>query len=167
MNKYRPTETEQYRSFQILEELSINGSITQRELSKRFGVALGMVNSYVKNLIAKGYITMKSVQPKRYLYLLTPKGFAEKTRITYHLLQDYTRIYREARNNLKTLFNEPGADGVKEVVFASTDEAAELAYLTLQETDMKLSGVVDNEMAGRKFFGREIKTPQGRRLNEL
>jgi hypothetical protein len=55
----------------------------------------------MKNLIRKGYITVKSIPPRRYAYYLTPKGFSEKTRLTYHLLQDYTRIYREARDNLR------------------------------------------------------------------
>jgi len=141
---------------QILNELSNDDSLTQRDLSGRLGIALGLVNSYIKNLVAKGYITVKAIPPRRYAYYLTPKGFAEKTRLTYTMLQDYTRIYREARNNLKKLFHELQADGVKRIVFAGADEVAEIAYLTLQETDIKLSGVVDDDLAGKEFFGRDI-----------
>jgi hypothetical protein len=115
------------------------------------------VNSYIKNLIAKGYITVKSIPPRRYAYYLTPKGFAEKTRLTIHLLQDYTRIYREARATLKKLFSELQASGVKKIVFAGADEVAEIAYISLQETELELSGVVDNEKAGKKFFGIDIR----------
>ena len=147
---------EQHRSLQILTELSDNDSLTQRDLSSRLGIALGLVNSYIKNLAAKGYITIKSIPPKRYAYYLTPNGFAEKTRLTYHLLQDYTRIYREARSNFKELFTELQLSGVKTVVFAGADEVAEIAFLTLQETDIELSGIVDDEMAGKKFLGRDI-----------
>lgn len=147
---------EQHRSLQILTELSGNDSLTQRDLSSRLGIALGLVNSYIKNLLAKGHITVKSIPPRRYAYYLTPKGFTEKTRLTYDLLHDYTRIYREARSNLKLLFAELRSDGVKKVVFAGADEVAEIAFLTLQETDLELSGVVDGERAGKKFFGRRI-----------
>ena len=156
MNNEPLQESEQQRALQILNELSNNDSLTQRDLSGRLGIALGLVNSYIKNLVAKGYITVKAIPPRRYAYYLTPKGFAEKTRLTYTMLQDYTRIYREARNNLKKLFHELQADGVKRIVFAGADEVAEIAYLTLQETDIKLSGVVDEELAGREFFGRDI-----------
>jgi len=145
-----------FRSLQILDELANNDALTQRDLSKRLGIALGLVNSYIKNLIAKGYITVKGIPPKRYAYYLTPTGFAEKTRLTYHLLQDYTRIYREAKNNLKKLFKELHDDGVKKVVFAGIDEVAEIAYITLQETNLELCGVVDGEKAGEYFFGRKI-----------
>ncbi len=153
----RAEDAASYKSLQILDELSINDSITQRDLSERLGIALGLVNSYVKNLVAKGYVTVKAIPPKRYAYYLTPKGFAEKTRLTYHLLQDYTRIYRETRANLKRLFKDMHDVGVKKLVFAGADEVAEIAYITLQETHMELIGVVDGEAAGKKFFGKNIK----------
>jgi len=151
------SDSEKHRSLQILTELSGNDSLTQRDLSSSLGIALGLVNSYIKNLMAKGFITVKAIPPRRYAYFLTPKGFAEKTRLTYNLLQDYTRIYREARTNLKKLFSDLGAGGVKKVIFAGADEVAEIAYLTLQETDIELSGVVDGELVGNTFFGNEIK----------
>ncbi len=162
MNNDRPVEVEPHRTLRILDELSNNDSLTQRDLSSRLGIALGLANSYLKNLVAKGYITVRSIPPRRYAYFLTPKGFSEKTRLTYDLLYDYTRIYREARNNLKKLFSKLEADGVKKVVFAGADEVAEIAYITLHETNIALAGVADDDMAGKKFFGREIK-----RLDEI
>jgi predicted transcriptional regulator len=134
--------------------------LTQRDLSQRLGIALGLVNSYIKNLVAKGYVTVKTIPAKRYAYYLTPKGFAEKTRLTYHLLQDYTRIYREAKNNYRNLFHELELAGVKRVVFAGTDEVAEIAYITLQETNLELICVVDPDRAGEKFFGKNIMTAE-------
>jgi DNA-binding MarR family transcriptional regulator len=149
--------TEHYRSLQILDELANNDSLTQRDLSSRLGIALGLVNSYVKNLIAKGYITVKSIPPKRYAYYLTPKGFTEKTRLTYDLLHDYTRVYREARKSLKTLFKEMQNDGVRKIVFAGADEIAEIAYITLQETQLELMAIVDGDRSGEIFFNKTIK----------
>ncbi len=149
-------ETEQYRSLQILHELSNNDSLTQRDLSSRLGIALGLVNSYIKNLVKKGYITVKAIPTKRYAYYLTPTGFSEKTRLTYHMLQDYTNIYRQARKSLQALFGDLQEQGVKTVVFAGADEVAEIAYLTLQETDLKLAGVVDMENPDAAFFGNKI-----------
>jgi len=157
MNNNHIPDSEKRGSLQILNELSANDSLTQRDLSSSLGIALGLVNSYVRNLVTKGFITVKATPRRRYAYYLTPKGLAEKTRLAYDLLQDYTRIYHEARSNLKRLFAELSADGIKRVVFAGADEVAEIAYLTLLETDIELSGVVDEEMAGKEFFGRGIK----------
>jgi DNA-binding MarR family transcriptional regulator len=159
MNEQRASSpgSDHFRSLQILDELSNNDSLTQRDLSSRLGIALGLVNSYIKNLIAKGYITVKTIPPKRYAYYLTPKGFAEKTRLTYDLLHDYTRIYREARTNLKKLFQELRDAGYRRIAFAGADEVAEIAYLSLQEAGLELVAIVDDDAAGRNFFGTPVK----------
>lgn len=156
MNSARLSDSDQHKALEILNALSTNNSLTQREISSDLGIALGLVNSFIKNLVSKGYITVRAIPPRRYAYFLTPKGFGEKTRLTFHLLQDYTRIYRDARNNLKKLFNELHSGGVRRVLFAGADEVAEIAYLTLQETDLEFVGIVDAELAGKKFFGRDI-----------
>jgi DNA-binding MarR family transcriptional regulator len=159
MNAERPSPpgAEHYRSLHILDELSNNDSLTQRDLSGRLGIALGLVNSYIKNLITKGYITVKAIPSKRYAYYLTPKGFAEKTKLTYDLLHDYTRVYREARKNLKQLFHDLQKNGMKRIVFAGSDEVAEIAYITLHETSLELAAVVDTEDTGKDFFGKEVQ----------
>jgi DNA-binding MarR family transcriptional regulator len=149
-------EAEPFKSLQLLDALSNEPNLTQRDLSQRLGIALGLVNSYIKNLVAKGYVTVKSIPPRRYTYYLTPKGFAEKTRLTYQHLQNYTGLYTSARGDLRKLFNELHSRGMRRVVFAGVDELAEIAYLTLQETNLELAGVVDGEKSGKKFFGRDI-----------
>jgi len=156
MNTGRSSDVD-HRALQILDELSNNDSLTQRDLSSRLGIALGLVNTYIKNLVKKGYITVRAIPPKRYTYYLTPKGFTEKTRLTYHLLQDYTRIYREARSSVMKLFHGMERAGMKKIVFAGADEVAEIAYITLQETEMGLVGVVDEERAGNAFFGKKVQ----------
>jgi DNA-binding MarR family transcriptional regulator len=152
-----PSEAGRYRDHQILDELANNDTLTQRDLSKRMGIALGLVNSYLKNLIAKGYITVSTIPPKRYGYYLTPRGFTEKTRLAYDLLQDYTRIYREAKNNYRKLFKDLERAGIKRVVFAGVDEVAEFAYITLQETGLEIVGAVDYEISGEPFFGKTVR----------
>lgn len=151
-----PPDSGQYRSLQILDELANNDAMTQRDLSNRLGIALGLVNSYIRNLVAKGFITVKNIPPKRYAYYLTPKGFAEKTRLAYDLLHDYTRIYREAKSNYRNLFHELERKGARQVVFAGADEVAEIAYITLQETGLELAGIVDDDRTGDKFFNKRI-----------
>lgn len=157
MNNKSPIEIDQHRKLLILNELSNDDSLTQRDISSRLGMALGLANSYIKNLIQKGFITVKSIPPRRYAYYLTPKGFAEKTRLTYDLLHDYTRIYRETRSSLNKLFSALKAGGMGQVVFAGADEVAEIAYITLHEMGIALAGVIDDELAGKYFFGKDIR----------
>lgn len=152
LNKEKPIDQDTYKSLQLLDEISKGEHLSQRDLSKRLNIALGLVNSYIKNLVSKGYITISSIPAKRYAYYLTPKGFAEKSRLTYNLLQDYTNIFRSSRRDFRKLFDELYGSGINKVIFAGVDEVAEIAYLSLQEVDIELAGIFDDEKAGKLFF---------------
>ncbi len=149
---------EDYRSFLLLDEISKNNEATQRDLSKKLGIALGLINSYIKNLASKGYITISAIPSKRYKYYLTPEGFIEKTRMTYHHLQNFTNLYRVARQDFQRLFGDLQKDNIKKVVFCGSDEVAEIAYITLQEFEIKLLAVVDDEKENQIFLGQTIKS---------
>lgn len=145
-----------YQSLLLLEEISKEEPLSQRELSKRMGIALGLVNSYVKNMISKGYIRVTSFPRNRYHYLLTPKGIAEKSRLTYQHLHYFTNLYTTARKDYRELFDKLERNGIKRVIFCGVDEVAEIAYLSLQETDIELVGVADAECDAKGFFGYGI-----------
>lgn len=144
---------ESYRSLLLLSEITGEEPLSQRELSRRLGIAVGLVNSYLKNLVAKGYVRVKNFPSNRYAYLLTPQGLAEKSRLAYQHLSYFTSLYTVARQDYLDLFRRLEAAGVREVAFCGVDEVAEVAYLSLQETGLKLAGVMDDSHAGEVFFG--------------
>jgi len=152
LNNEKSANQGSYKSLQLLDEISKGEPLSQRDLSKKLNLALGLVNSYLKNLVSKGYVTISAIPAKRYTYYLTPKGFSEKTRLTYQLLQAYTNIYRDARRDFRKLFHDLSMSGATKVVFAGVDEVAEIAYLSLQEVDMELAGAFDDTKKGSKFF---------------
>lgn len=156
LNEEKQENQDTYKSLLLLDEISKGESPSQRDLSNKLDIALGLVNSYIKNLVSKGYITIKAIPSKRYAYYLTPKGFAEKTRLTYHHLQNFTSLYKVARRDFKGLFSKLRKEGVKNVVFAGADESAEIAYLSLQEFDIEFAGIVDIERTGKDFFKYRI-----------
>lgn len=145
-----------YHSLLLLEEIAKEETLSQRDLSKRMGIALGLVNSYVKNMIAKGYVRVASFPTNRYKYLLTPTGIAEKSRLTYQHLHYFTNLYTTARKDFSELFSKLEKTGVKKVLFCGVDEVAEIAYLSLQELDMELSGIMDEEKMGTRFFSYTV-----------
>lgn len=146
-----------YRSFLLLDEISRNNKVTQRDLSRRLGVALGLINSYIKNLTSKGYVTIAAIPRNRYKYYLTPNGFIEKTRLTYHHLQNFTNLYRSARQDFQRLFQNLQKENIKKVVFCGADEVTEIAYITLQEFEIELAGVVDTGAKDQSFLGQSIR----------
>ncbi len=93
--------------FYTLRELSNNGSVSQRELSKRIGVSLGKINYLINELLKKGYIKtqrfMNSKNRVAYMYLLTPKGITEKARQTRKFLQRKSEEYERLREEIEIL----------------------------------------------------------------
>ncbi len=148
-----------YRSFLLLSEISGDQQLSQRELAKRLGIALGLVNSYLKNLVAKGFVRVNNFPKNRYAYLLTPKGFAEKSRLAYQHLSYFSGLYTVARQDYLKLFRSLAAQGIRGVAFCGIDEVAEIAYLSLKEAGMELVIAMDPEGAGNKFFDRCVVTP--------
>ncbi len=156
MNDHSEKTADTYRSFLLMEEISREEPVTQRELSRRLDIALGLVNSYLKNLVAKGYVRIKAFPKNRYAYILTPQGIAEKSRLAYQHLSYFTNLYTVARQDYLKLFQSLKAEGVTQVVFCGVDEVAEIAYLSLREAELELTAVMDDAVAGEKFFGMPL-----------
>lgn len=156
MNEQPEKSHDSYRSLLLLSEITGEEPLSQRELSRRLGIAVGLVNSYLKNLVAKGYVRVKNFPSNRYAYLLTPQGLAEKSRLAYQHLSYFTSLYTLARQDYLELFRRLEAAGVREVAFCGVDEVAEVAYLSLQETGLQLVAVMDDPRSGEVFFGLPI-----------
>ena len=156
MNEQNEKSYESYRSLQLLSEITGEEPLSQRELSRRLGIAVGLVNSYLKNLVSKGYVRVKNFPSNRYAYLLTPQGLAEKSRLAYQHLSYFTSLYTVARQDYLELFRRLETAGVHEVAFCGVDEVAEVAYLSLQETGLQLIAVLDDSKSGELFFGLPV-----------
>lgn len=128
----------------LLTELERNGSVTQRSLSTKLGVALGLTNLYLKRLARKGYIKITTIPSSRIRYLLTPQGIAEKSRLTYLYMQYSLSHYRDMRAMLRQTLTHAAANGMKRIVVFGTGELAELAYLSLREMNLTLVGFIDD-----------------------
>src|SRR5262252_5510526 len=137
--------------------------LTQRALAERLGVALGLCNLYLKRLARKGYIKIvefprKPAARKRLRYLLTPRGVAEKTRLTYEHMAYALNLYRRARQRLRDALGQLSERGAKRIALYGTGEAAEVAYLTLRELGLEPVGVFAAPVDGR-FLGYPVRPP--------
>jgi DNA-binding MarR family transcriptional regulator len=149
------------RELEILAAIGEGTPLTQRALAGRLGVALGLANLYLKRLVKKGYIKVtdfprKPAARKRLRYLLTPRGLAEKTRLTYEYMGRSLSLYRLAREKLREDLSHLPQDGLKRVALYGTGEAAELAYLTLKEFGLEPVGVFDRHPGG-VFLGMKVR----------
>ena len=146
------------RSLQLLEEIDNNHSPSQRDLAQKLNISLGLVNSFIKRLATKGYVKITTIPRNRVKYILTPKGFAEKSRLTYEFIQYSLHFYKRALRDIEELLNDFQKKGVKKVVFYGANDLAEIAFISLRGTDIKLIGVADDQKQGKDFLGFTVKS---------
>jgi DNA-binding MarR family transcriptional regulator len=141
----------------LLTALAAEPNTTQKDLATRLGVAVGLVNSYLKRVIYKGYVKTKQLERRRLRYLLTPAGIKEKTRLTYEFLRYSYQYIREIRRRVSQAMIPFARDGRKRVIFYGSGEVAELAYLAVRELGMELLAVVDPENVGKRCVDHVIQ----------
>jgi len=144
------------RALRLLEAVAEDSAITQRGLASKLGMALGLANLYLKRLVHKGLITCVNVRSNRLLYLLTPKGISEKTRLTYEFMEYSLWLYKEARRHLHVALAPRIRSGAKRFAIYGTGEAAELAYLSLKEQGLDPVAIFTAE-GGGTFLGMPIR----------
>ena len=147
------------RTLKILEKAEQDYLPSQRDLAKELDISLGLVNSFVKRLAKKAYFKITHMPKNRLKYILTPKGVAEKTRLTYAYIQLSYQFYRDARRKLQKIFIDLQRQGVRQIIFYGAGDLAEIAYVSLQQTDIELMAVVDDLKAGNPFLGLTIQEP--------
>lgn len=127
----------------LLASLKQGEVVTQASLSKRIAVSVGLVNGLVKRAIDKGYVTVKAGRKKRYAYFLTPKGFAEKSRLMSDYLETSLSFYRQARQEYSGLFSRARASGIKRIAFVGGSDLAEIALIAAHEVGIEAEFVFD------------------------
>ena len=98
--------TDEYR-YRILKLLETDPSASQRKIADELDISLGRVNFCLQALINKGLVKAKnfrgSANKGAYLYLLTPKGIEEKTRVTLRFLKVKLTEYADLKRELREL----------------------------------------------------------------
>lgn len=154
-------EKEDLHILRLIGEIERDGTSSQRELSRRLNISVGLVNTFLKRLVAKGYFKVRTMPRNRVKYFLTPKGVARKSRLTVEYLHYSLNFYKDIKNLLLNKFSEMEKKHFNSILFLGAGEVADLAYLYLQLTGIRLAGIVDNRRCGDNFFGFKVEDLDG------
>ena len=90
--------------FELLRKIQKNPNFSQRELANELGVSLGKLNYCLKALKNKGLIKIqnftKNPNKLNYIYVLTPKGIAEKAKLTINFMKRKMQEYEDLKEEL-------------------------------------------------------------------
>ncbi len=155
------------RTLHLLEEIEKNHSPSQRQLARQLDISLGLVNSFLKRLASKGYFKVTHIPKNRVKYILTPKGMAEKSRLTYEYIKLSYAFFKDVRKKIQKLLKDLENQGVSRVVFIGATDLAEIAYISLHETEIQLTAILDDRRVGKKFFNHTVQAGDRTEIDHL
>jgi DNA-binding MarR family transcriptional regulator len=150
-------------TLRILDAVARDGDQSQRAMAGETGVALGLANAYLRRCARKGWIKMREAPARRYLYYITPQGFAEKARLTAEYLASSFDMFRAARGQCDDIIAACERRGIRKITLIGAGDLAEVAALSALGSEVEIVAVVDPRSNQPKLAG----LPVVRSLHEL
>ncbi len=153
-------DKESQLTLELLQAIERRDDISQRHLAQQMGVALGLANSYLKRCVKKGWIKMSTAPANRYLYYLTPNGFAEKARLTADFFATSFTLFRQAGEEYTQLLQRLAEQQKQRLVFIGLSDLTEIALMRAQQLGLSVTGIyqprsdtADAATPNNDFFG--------------
>jgi hypothetical protein len=140
----------------LLDAVEQDRAQSQRHLASELGIALGLVNAYLKRCINKGLVKVRHAPARRYAYYLTPRGFTEKSRLTVEYLSSSFGFFRQAKSDCSKLFRLAKAQGVHNVLLIGQSDLAEIAALCAIEETVNIIGLLESSATQKQFVGLPV-----------
>ncbi len=151
-------EGESYRELRLLEEVDATPQVSQRHLARSLGIALGVANLLVRNLVKKGYIKTTRVGWKRWVYVLTPAGVTHKVQLTLRYVERFHDHYRRVRQLLREDLSAYTIGPDSRIAIYGATEMSEMMFLVLRDMGVTRIEVFDRAGAGERCLGMPIKS---------
>jgi len=137
---------------EILKHVEKTPRLNNRMAATKYGCSVKLAHATLTKMVERGLLHVKKLHSRRWDYFLTPKGIAEKVRLTYEFLDFSMRFYQEARKASSLLCRRLAESGKTRVAFLGAGDLAEIVYLGVKEWGLELVEVYDGEGGGR-FLG--------------
>jgi predicted transcriptional regulator len=148
------TEIKQ-QEYDLLSEIAQDSMVTQANLSKRLGIAVGSVNWYIKHLIKRGYIKVSHLDRTRLQYDLTTEGMSVFSERAMQYAKDSLKVYTSFRQKAKKVISQLRSHNISRVYLEGNDEIMDIMRLTCLEAGIALE--TKPERVILKFVDQEYR----------
>lgn len=140
----------------LLDSVERDGGQSQRRLAAELGIALGLVNAYLKRCVKKGLVKVSEAPARRYAYYLTPHGFAEKSRLTVEYLSHSFGFFRQAKSDCSLVLQNAEQNGIRRILLAGRSDLAEITAICALDHGIEIVAVVDPREGNSRFIGLPV-----------
>lgn len=140
----------------VLSSVEQSGDRSQRRIAAELGIALGLVNAYLKRCVKKGLVKVHDAPARRYAYYLTPQGFAEKSRLTVEYLSSSFSFFRQAKADCTRVFQLAREQNFQNLVLSGKSDLAEIAILSAVDCGVSIVAIIDQDADEMPFVGKQV-----------
>lgn len=119
--------------------------ISQRALSSHLGIAIGLVNAYLKRCVLKGWVKVQQAPSRRFAYYLTPKGFVEKTQLTAQYLASSFEFFRDSQNQCLELFQYCEKREWYRIILVGLGDLSKIAIQVVKSSKFTIIETIESE----------------------
>jgi DNA-binding MarR family transcriptional regulator len=149
-------ESREVKTLLLLEAIGEEECLSQRELSRKLNISLGLVNSFINKLLIQGVFKTSKLSKNRVRYLLSPKGVLEKAELTKKYLKHSIFYYKEVKRRVAELLSILVKSGKGKIIFYGAGELCEIACVVIRENNIGNVKIIDDKKAGSEICGLEI-----------
>ena len=151
------------RELMLLTAIQNDERTSQQRLAGAIGVSVAMANSYVRQALKSGYISVSGPTHKSLRYSLTADGKRRQLELLLRWAVDVTQLYASARGDLATrLRQQMELHQVSSAVLFGAGDTGQVLYHASAEAGLRIVGVVDSdhEKIGMTFGSLIVKAPE-------
>ncbi len=126
---------------------------TQKTISSEISTSIGFANALIKKFLKKGVIKVKQAPYKRFIYYLTPNGFANKIKLVKEYIDESLNFFRKIREEFNEIIVKDKTNGF---YLYGAGEICEIAILSLQEKKKKVVAIIDANIKQDKYFNYNV-----------
>jgi len=143
------------QELEILKHVEETPQLTNRIAAEKLGCSIKLAHEVLKKMASRGLFHINKVHSRRWDYFLTPKGIAEKARLTMGFLDFSMHFYHEARKLSSQVCSDLAKSGVKKISFLGAGDLAEIVYLGVKEWGLEIEAVYDDDK--KEFLGHKTQ----------
>ncbi|WDE95981.1 hypothetical protein PQO03_09670 [Lentisphaera profundi] len=147
-------EKKELHELEILKHVEETPHLSNRIAAQKLGCSIKLAHEVLKKMASRGLFHINKVHSRRWDYFLSPKGIAEKTRLTMGFLNFSMYFYQQARKLSSQVCRDLSEAGIKKVSFLGAGDLAEIVYLGVKQWGLELEAIYDNDHQG--FLDYEV-----------
>jgi DNA-binding MarR family transcriptional regulator len=149
--------TRRWKEFWLLSLIAENAAVSQHRLGRAIGASSSMTNTYIRDFVRQGLLTVNGDTNRTMRYELTPGGKKMRRQLLHLYGREVARLHTAARQEYAKRLNELVEGGIKRLVLFGAATTGELVYQSAQQTALEIVAVVDNDSTKQGTpFGRLV-----------